>query len=97
VIADYVTHVRQGRLAAGWVYQADKAAKNPNLTRGQVAYAITMRATLARQFVRDAAAHSIANFTPAGNEWLAIGAACRKEVKRMERADARLGLNGGSK
>jgi hypothetical protein len=85
------------RLAAGWVYLGDAAAKVPGLTRGQVGYAITMRRVLARRLTTEAGRHAIGNFSPAGKEWTWISYACRREMRRMERADFRLARAGGAK
>lgn len=81
---------RAARLESGWVYRALAAAEGRELTSGQINYAITLRRVLAESLARAAGQRAMCDFSAAGKEWLGISAACRREVRRMERAEARL-------
>ena len=79
------------RLQSDWVYQGAAALKAPALTRGQKAYALTLRRQLVERLTREAAEVSI-HFThsPFGAEWAGIFTACRREAARTRRAVRRL-------
>lgn len=79
------------RLASGWVYMGSDAAKHtPQLSRGQRAYAISLRRQLAERLAKEASRRAVLNPSPEGREWTFIAEACRHEARRMERADIRL-------
>jgi hypothetical protein len=79
-----------------WNYLGDRAARVPGLTLDQVSYAITLRRVLAHSYASRASRRAIGDLTPAGSEWTAIAAACRREERRMERAQARLAAARGA-
>lgn len=85
-----VSDYRAERLASGWLYRGPEAAKVAGLTSGQVSYAITLRRQLAEGLKHQAQRLAIGNTTPEGRFWSDVGAACRAEVRRCERALQRL-------
>jgi len=80
----------RARLDSGWLYQGPEAAKAPDLTAAQLSYAITLRRQLAERLKYEAQRIAIGNTSPEGRFWSTVGAACRAEVGRCERALQRL-------
>lgn len=75
---------------AEWVYLGGHIPYGITLTAGQQDYAMTLRRQLAERLVGEASRRAIGDLSAAGREWTRIAAACRREVRRMERAQARL-------
>lgn len=73
-----------------WVYLGDKAGKAAELTWDQQAYALTERQVLVSSLIHQATRRAIFNLSPEGREWSRIGAACRRERRRLERAGEKL-------
>jgi len=78
------------RLQSDWVYQGAAVLKAPALTRGQKAYALTLRRQLAQQLEGQANAVVVTEAGPRHEEFEAIAHACRREVFRTARAARRL-------
>ena len=77
-------------LRPDWRYQGAEAGRLVALNPVQQSYAITLRRQLAESLAKAAARRALGDTSPAGSEWTRISAACRREVRRMERADAAL-------
>jgi hypothetical protein len=76
---------------AEWLHLAGSVPQGCTLTADQQSYAITLRRQLAESLASEASRRALGDLTPTGLEWTRIAAACRREVRRMERAHARLG------
>ncbi|NUS37632.1 MAG: hypothetical protein HOQ02_01205 [Lysobacter sp.] len=80
------------RMEAEWLYAAERAPRLAQLTRGQRAYALQLRRQLAFTLASRASRIALFNLSSEGREWTAIAAACRREVKRIERLEIGLRL-----
>lgn len=82
-------------MRAAWYYMGPEAAKAPGVIADQVSYAITLRRQLADGLRDRASRLAVFDPSPRGREWSLIAHACRREVRRCERADRRLAAQGG--
>lgn len=82
-------------MRAAWYYMGPEAAKVPGVTADQVSYAITLRRQLAAALGARASRLTVSNLPSHVREWTSIVAACRREVRRCERANRRLAEKGG--
>lgn len=78
------------RLQSPWLYRGADAARVANITPGQANYAMTLRRQLVDGLAKTATQHAASNTAAEGLEWAGIAAACRRELRRTERAMAKL-------